>query len=258
MWTDSTGRIGPYAGDAMLNKLGFALAAGLLFVFVLSPGPLPAGQEDRFDELRDEMVNEQIVARGIVDKRVIEAMREVPRHLFVPPEVVSLAYTDQPLSIGFGQTISQPYIVAFMTEAVDLRPTSRVLEIGTGSGYQSAVLAKIVDEVYTIEIVPELSKRATAVLKGLGYGNVHVLTGDGYDGWPAHAPYDAIIVTCSPTDAPPPLVEQLAEGGRMIVPISEDGNQSLVLMTKEQGRPRRRSILPVLFVPMVGKGRKIR
>ena len=210
-------------------------------------------REQAFQELRDRMVDEQIVGRGVSDERVLEAMRRVPRHEFVPSELAFQAYEDHPLSIGWGQTISQPFIVAFMTQAVDLQPASRVLEVGTGSGYQAAVLAQICDEVYTIEIIPELAERAAAVLKVLGYGNIRLTTGDGYEGWPEHAPYDAIIVTCSPTDVPPPLVDQLAEGGRMIIPIDENGNQSLVLMNKKDGRLTQRSILPVLFVPMIHK-----
>ncbi len=251
-----------------LKKRAFrriAAAAGLVFlaVFVWGAGRTSLRAQDQsreqaFQELRDRMVNDQIVARGIVDKRVIEAMRRVPRHEFVPSELAFQAYEDHPLSIGWGQTISQPFIVAFMTQAVDLQPASRVLEVGTGSGYQAAVLAQICDEVYSIEIIPELAERAAAVLKVLGYDNIHVTTGDGYEGWPEHAPYDAIVVTCSPTDVPPPLVEQLAEGGRMIIPIDENGNQSLVLMNKKDGRLSRRSILPVLFVPMIHKKGGIR
>jgi protein-L-isoaspartate(D-aspartate) O-methyltransferase len=239
---------------------GFAALAALAIASgPACPRDLRAQDRDQvLEELRDRMVDEQIVARGITDKRVIEAMRRVPRHLFVPPELVSQAYEDHPLSIGWGQTISQPYIVAFMTQAVDLEPTSRVLEVGTGSGYQAAVLAQICDRVYTVEIVPELAERAATVLKALGYANIHVTTGDGYEGWPEHAPYDAIIVTCSPTHVPAPLVRQLAEGGRMIIPIEEDGNQSLVLMGKKDGRLTQRSILPVLFVPMVDKKGRIR
>ncbi len=239
-------------GLLLLGFLGLAVSA--------APGPRTQekSRERTFEELRERMVDEQIVSRGISDKRVIEAMLRVPRHLFVPSELAFQAYEDHPLAIGWGQTISQPYIVAFMTQALDLRPTSRVLEVGTGSGYQAAVLGQICDDVYTIEIIPQLAERAAAMLKDLGYANIHVTTGDGYEGWPEHAPYDAIIVTASPTHVPPPLVRQLAEGGRMIIPINENGNQSLVLMKKKDGRLTQRSILPVLFVPLVNKKGGIR
>lgn len=265
----SHGEEQPQGGRVMSRKHAYSafligaaiiivLAIALLLVYSLSAfsaTPKAALQaapsEDPWRELRNEMVDNQIIAQGITDKRVIEAMREVPRHLFVRPELAVHAYEDHPLSIGYGQTISEPYIVAFMTEAVDLVPTARVLEIGTGSGYQAAVLGKIVDQVYTVEIIPELAERAAALLKGLGYANVHIEAGDGYDGWPEHAPYDAIIVTCSPSQVPPALVDQLADRGRMIIPINEDGNQELVLLNKKNGRLTQRSILPVLFVPMV-------
>ncbi len=215
-------------------------------------------RSDEYQDLRIRMVNEQIVAREITDKRVIQAMREVPRHLFVPPEEASHAYEDNPLPIGWGQTISQPFIVAFMTQAVDLERTSRVLEIGTGSGYQAAILARICDEVYSIEIVPDLSARAAAVLGRLGYSNIKLKTGDGYLGWQEFSPFDAIVVTCSPTHVPPSLIHQLAENGRMIIPVDENGHQELVLLKKRDGRLTRRSVLPVRFVPMVDTNKRIR
>lgn len=215
-----------------------------------------AGEADDFSSAREEMVNEQIVARGVKDERVLKAMREVPRHELVPVEVRRLAYTDRPLPIGNGQTISQPYIVAFMTEKLAPRPTDRVLEVGTGSGYQAAVLAKLVAEVFTIEIVESLATRATEDLRRLGFGNVHVKAGDGYQGWAEHAPFDAVIVTCAPDHVPQPLVDQLKEGGRMIIPVGEAGVQELVLLEKRSGKVERRAVLPVRFVPMTGEAGK--
>jgi protein-L-isoaspartate(D-aspartate) O-methyltransferase len=180
-------------------------------------------------------------------------MSEVPRHEFVPAAQRAGAYGDHPLPIGHGQTISQPYIVAFMTQALDPEPTDRVLEIGTGSGYQAAVLARVVQHVYTIEIIPELARRADADLRRLGYTNVTVRLGDGHLGWPEAAPFDAIMVTCAPDSVPAPLVEQLKEGGRMVIPVgSPDRGQNIHLLRKHQGRVERQVILPVRFVPMTG------
>jgi len=205
-----------------------------------------------FTAARQRMVERQIEARGVRDTRVLEAMRKVPRHLFVPESYVSMAYADFPLAIGEGQTISQPYIVAFMTEALSLKPEDRVLEIGTGSGYQAAVLAEIVKEVYTIEIIPSLGKRARKLLEELGYDNVHVKIGDGYKGWPEKAPFDAVIVTCAPEAIPQALIEQLEEGGRMIIPVGRTGAvQELVRGVKVDGELRTQEVLPVRFVPMV-------
>jgi protein-L-isoaspartate(D-aspartate) O-methyltransferase len=195
------------------------------------------------------MVAEQIQARGIRDERVLEAMRRVPRHRFVPPEQENLAYEDHPLSIGDGQTISQPYIVAYMTEALELTPRHKVLEVGTGSGYQAAVLAACAGEVYTIEIVARLADRATRTLQGLGFANVHVKHGDGYAGWPEHAPFDAIMVTAAPDHVPEPLVRQLAIGGRMIIPVGT-GDQELRLVRKTETGVVERSTIPVRFVPL--------
>jgi protein-L-isoaspartate(D-aspartate) O-methyltransferase len=208
-------------------------------------------QADNFQSLRNQMVNQQIAARGITDRQVLAAMRKVERHLFVPPELAKYAYGDHPLSIGYGQTISQPYIVAFMTEVLNLEKTTKVLEIGTGSGYQAAILGELCDSVFSIEIVPELGESAARLLKMLGYSNVLVKTGDGYPGWPEHAPFDAIIVTCAPTYVPEPLTKQLAEGGRMIIPVGQRGLQDLVLLTKKKGKLVEHSVLPVRFVPMV-------
>lgn len=211
---------------------------------------LTACRDEEYSGLRERMVAEQIAARGIGDGRVLAAMRKVPRHLFVPEPVRSQAYEDHPLPIGEGQTISQPYVVALMTLAIAPQADMRVLEVGTGSGYQAAILAELSRSVYTIEIVETLGKRAAALLAAR-YPNVHVRIGDGYRGWPEEAPFDAIIVTCSPTEVPPPLVEQLREGGRMVIPVGERGIQELVLLTRQAGRLVRESILPVRFVPMV-------
>lgn len=197
------------------------------------------------------MVQTQIVARGITDEKVIKAMQKVERHLFVPSQVAADAYRDGPLPIGYGQTISQPYIVAYMTEILDLERDDKVLEVGTGSGYQAAILGEICDSVFSIEIVPELGKRAGNLLKILGYENVMVKIGDGYRGWKKHAPFDAIIVTCAPTHIPVPLQDQLKEGGRMIIPVGERYIQKLILLEKKKGKIVQKAVLPVLFVPMV-------
>lgn len=208
-------------------------------------------QQDRFQQQREEMVNRQLIARGINDKAVLNAMRKVERHRLVPQDMVKNAYRDSPLPIGGGQTISQPYIVAFMTQAINPRPDMKVLEIGTGSGYQAAVLAEIVDEVYTIEIVEELARRVQGDLKEMGYTNIHFKIGDGYHGWEEHAPFDAIIVTAAPDQIPPRLVEQLKTGGRMVIPVGERGSiQSLQLIQKRpNGKIRTRKLMPVRFVP---------
>ena len=204
------------------------------------------------------MVHEQFIGRGrdITNARVLAALGSVPRHEFVPERVRNQAYEDHPLPIGYGQTISQPYIVAFMTEKLDPQPKDRVLEIGTGSGYQAAVLAKLVAKVYTIEIVEPLAERARADLQRLGYTNVLVRAGDGYLGWPDAAPFDAIIVTCAPDKVPQPLIEQLKDGGRMIIPIGETWEQKLVLLRKRGQRLEETVVLPVRFVPMTGEAQR--
>ncbi|RYD48630.1 MAG: protein-L-isoaspartate(D-aspartate) O-methyltransferase, partial [Verrucomicrobiaceae bacterium] len=205
----------------------------------------------------DTMVAEQIERRGVKDPRVLEAMRKVPRHEFVPEEGRLEAYDDRPLPIGHGQTISQPYIVALMTEALGLKGTEKVLEVGTGSGYQAAVLSGLAKEVFTIEIVEPLGKQSAEVLKRLGYKNVTARIGDGYRGWREEAPFDAIIVTCAPDAVPEPLVHQLAEGGRMIIPVGPEGKaQQLVLLKKRHGKLHQQEILPVRFVPMTGEVRE--
>jgi len=212
----------------------------------------PVFAERRFERLR--MVSSQIAARGIEDPNVLEAMRTVPRHAFVRKSDLKRAYGDYPLPIGMGQTISQPYIVAYMTEALELDADSVVLEVGTGSGYQAAVCAEIASRVYTIEIIEELADTAKKRLAKLGYGNVSVKAGDGYFGWPEEGPFDAVIVTCSAAFVPPPLIDQLKPDGRMILPLgSPFGAQSLVLVTKQNGKVRSRGMLPVRFVPMLGE-----
>lgn len=212
--------------------------------------------DDPYLKKRIEMVEKQIIARGVKNEKVIEAMKKVPRHLFVPEEYRHLAYNDGPLPIGYDQTISQPYIVAYMTEVLDLKGNEKVLEIGTGSGYQAAILGEICKEVYTIEIVEELANRAKKILEDLGYKNIFIKIGDGYKGWPEKAPFDAIIVTCSPTNIPKPLIEQLAENGRMIIPVGEWYNQQLVLLRKKNGKMVRENLIPVRFVPMVNERKK--
>jgi protein-L-isoaspartate(D-aspartate) O-methyltransferase len=209
-----------------------------------------AGEDEQFSKLRDEMVNTQIESRGIKDIRVLEAMRKVKRHLFVPDGLKPRAYEDTPLPIGEGQTISQPYIVALMTELLRLTGKERVLEIGTGSGYQAAILAELTDEVYTIEILPRLAQRADKLLKKLGYKNILVKCGDGYLGWQEHAPFDVIIITAAPEEIPPVLVEQLTDRGRMIVPVGS-AYQELVLVEKKNSEVSIKSIIPVRFVPMI-------
>jgi protein-L-isoaspartate(D-aspartate) O-methyltransferase len=202
---------------------------------------------------RQRMVQEQLMPRGVHDERVLAAMSKVPREEFVPQDSRGGSYTDQPLPIGYDQTISQPYVVAFMTEQLRLQPQDRVLEVGTGSGYQAAILAELVGEVYSIEIIEPLAKSAEATLQRLGYKNVHVKMGDGYKGWPEHAPFDAITVTCAPDHVPQPLIDQLKEGGRMIIPVGGLGDQELYLLEKKNGELQRRAVLPVRFVPMAGE-----
>jgi len=208
--------------------------------------------QQRFEALREAMVTAKVEGEGITNNAVLAAMRRVPRHEFVTAAQKNLAYGDVALPIGNQQTISPPYIVAYMTESLDPQPEDRVLEIGTGSGYQAAVLAEIVKEVYTIEIVSPLAKQAERRLKELKYTNVHVMDGDGYKGWPEHAPFDKIIVTCSPEDVPRPLIDQLKEGGRMIVPVGERYQQYFHLFVKENGELKDERLISTLFVPMTG------
>jgi protein-L-isoaspartate(D-aspartate) O-methyltransferase len=210
-------------------------------------------QED-FAQQREQMVETQLESRDIQSERVLEAMKKVPRHLFMPASVRQYAYVDSPVPIGQGQTISQPYIVGLMTQTVDPKPGDRALEVGTGSGYQAAVLGELVQEVYTIEIITELAERAGKTLSELGYDNVEVRQGDGYQGWPEKAPFDIILVTAAPEIIPQPLIDQLAEGGRLVVPVGPQGEiQTLTLVTKEKGEVQRTHITGVRFVPMTGE-----
>jgi protein-L-isoaspartate(D-aspartate) O-methyltransferase len=216
---------------------------------------LPCGcssGEQAYTEMRKRMVREDIAARGISDSRVLESMMNVPRHLFVPASLRDVAYMDSPLPIGEDQTISQPYIVALMTESLGLGDSARVLEIGTGSGYQAAVLSGIADSVWTIEIIPSLAENAAALLDTLGYGNVTVRCGDGYFGWPEKAPFDAIIVTAAAPGLPPELAGQIVFGGRLVIPVG-DGRQNLLTYVKTSSGLELLSSLPVRFVPMTGR-----
>jgi protein-L-isoaspartate(D-aspartate) O-methyltransferase len=235
-----------------------ASLAALAFALIATCGVRPLVARDPFAEDRERMVDREIRAAGVKDPRVLEAMRTTPRHEFVPVRDRPRAYFDMALPIGEQQTISPPFVVAYMTAELDPRPSDRVLEIGTGSGYQAAVLSPLVKEVYTIEIVESLGRRAARSLEALGYKNVHAKIGDGYLGWPEHAPFDKIIVTCSPEKVPEPLVEQLREGGRMIVPVGERYSQTLYLFTKQDGKLQREALRPTLFVPMTGQAEQLR
>ncbi len=231
--------------------------SGMILVAACSVGcqaKLPL-TEDSLKTVRAEMVATQIEARGVHGSDVLEAMRTVPRHKFVAKYLYPLAYSDHPLPIGEGQTISQPYIVAFMTEALRLQPHFKVLEIGTGSGYQAAVLAEIVDSVLTIEIIESLGKSARVTLSKLGYKNIQVRIGDGYQGWSEAAPFDAIIVTAAPPEVPQPLIDQLKVGGRMVIPVGEHF-QELIRLTKTEDEIIREKLLPVRFVPMTGEAQQ--
>jgi len=222
--------------------------------FQAAAGVCAQREPDPFADARRRMVQEQLERRDIHDARVLEAMRRVPRHLFMPESVRGEAYIDGPVRIGFEQTISQPYIVAFMTQALDVRPEHVVLEIGTGSGYQAAVLSLLARQLYTIEIVPALASRARATLAELGYANVDVRTGNGYLGWPEHAPFDRIMVTAAPDEVPPALVEQLKIGGIMAIPVGAEAQELRILRRTASGLETLRT-LPVRFVPMTGKPR---
>ena len=238
-----------------MSRLMTVVSLSLLCGF---SGQAAAQNRTQLEQARHKLVDEILVPAGVTNPRVVQAMRDTPRHEFVSRDQIAKAYLDMSLPIGGQQTISSPLIVSQMTQALDPQPGDKVLEIGTGSGYQAAVLSPLVKEVYTIEIVESLGKSAEARLKRLGYKNVHVKVGDGYQGWPQHAPFDKIIVTCSPEKAPQPLVDQLADGGLMIVPVGERYSQTLYMLRKKGGKLESLALLPTLFVPMTGKAEEQR
>ncbi len=235
----------------MRTILALLLISATLLAGCRPPGA--ASEDAGYAAARDKMVTEQIEGRGVKDSAVLGAMRRVPRHRFVPEEYLSAAYADHPLPIGYGQTISQPYIVGLMSQAVAVKPGQKVLEIGTGSGYQAAVLAEMGADVYTVEIIPELAKQASERLASLGYKNIHAENRDGYYGWEEHGPYDAILVTAAPDHMPQPLASQLKEGGRLVVPIGPQGDlQTLWLFEKQGGELQATNLGDVSFVPLTG------
>ena len=236
-----------------ISTSGLRIAGIVLIVSVAYgfSGSEPKRYIETWDEARKRMVDTQLISRDIRDMRLIDAMHKVPRHRFVPPAERLNAYIDSPLPIGYSQTISQPYIVAYMTQALEVRPTHRVLEIGTGSGYQAAVLAELAHQVYTIEIVAPLAQRARETLASLGYRNIHVRTGNGYLGWEEHAPYDRILVTAAPEEVPPALVQQLKIGGLMAIPVGRFSQELKILRRTPDGMETLRTV-PVRFVPMTG------
>ncbi len=226
-----------------------SLIIQLLWIIVICSN-VKSQHIDKFEKTRKSMVRNQITTRDITDKATLQAMSKVPRHLFVPTTYLSIAYADGPVPIGYGQTISQPYIVAYMTQAIHPKSTYKVLEIGTGSGYQAAILAEIVDSVFSVEIIPELGNQATQLLSKLGYTNVKIKIGDGFFGWEEHGPYDAIIVTAAAAYIPPPLIKQLKADGYMIIPVGHPFQvQQLVKVRKKESKITTRTMLPVRFVP---------
>ena len=247
------------AGDAVGRRVRALALLGASAALLPAAGWAAPGDEqreqERFVAERSDMVREQLETRGVRDARVLAAMRSVPRHRIVSEQSQQSAYADRPLAIGHDQTISQPFVVAAMTELLKPEATDRVLEIGTGSGYQAAVLARLVQHVYSIEIVPELATRAAALLAELGYGNVTVITGDGYRGLPEQAPFDGIIVTAAPREIPKPLLEQLAPGASLVIPVG-DLYQQLRVVTKHPDGIRERDVFPVRFVPMTGEAQR--
>jgi protein-L-isoaspartate(D-aspartate) O-methyltransferase len=241
----------------VMRKVSQILVLAAAALIALSGCHKAATSTSEFVAERQRMIEEQLKPRGIKDERVLAAMSKVPREEFVPEKLRDQSYSDNALPIGHDQTISQPFIVAYMTDQLHLKPSDRVLEIGTGSGYHAAVLAELAKDVYTIEIIEPLAKDASARLARLGYNNAHVKVGDGYQGWSEVAPFDAIIVTCAPDKVPQPLTQQLKEGGRMIVPVgSTMADQQLYLLEKKNGELAQTAILPVRFVPMVGQATK--
>jgi len=242
---------------APVGRFSWAALAVIFLLVPASPG-LRAQTSAEFDRLRRGMVAQFIEKEGVRNPRVLEAMRTVPRHEFMPLKFRAKAYTDAAWSIGYKQTISPPFVVAYMTEVLDPRPSDRVLEVGTGSGYQAAILSGLVKDVYSIEIVEPLGTAAATRLARLGYANVKTKVGDGYLGWADYAPFDKIIVTCSPENVPKPLVQQLKEGGRMVIPLGERYHQDIYLLEKRQGKLFRKPLIPTLFVPMTGRSEKER
>lgn len=242
--------------------LSALIAGGLLFILAMSLGPKfkdragGSAPADAYLSAREAMVAVQIESRGVSAPPVLKAMREVPRHEFVPGAHKPDAYKDHPLPIGHGQTISQPYIVAYMTEALGLKPEDKVLEIGTGSGYQAAVLARLSGKVFSVEIICELEREARKTLDRLGYSSVRTRCADGYKGWPEEAPFDAIMVTAAPEQVPQPLLDQLKPGGRLVMPVGTHFTQELILIRKTDKGFKKESLLPVIFVPMTGEALK--
>ncbi len=235
------------------------VAACLTIVLTAVAATWVSGEEPKADPTapaRNKLVQQHLVERGIKDKRVLDAFRAVPRHLFLPVDKRGQAYDDESIQIGEGQTSTPPFDMAFMTEVLELKPTDKVYEVGTGSGYQASILSRLVKDVYSIEIHRPLGERAAQVIKELGYTNIHSKVGDGYEGWPEAAPFDAIIVTCAPTKVPPPLIEQLKEGGRLVIPIGGRFDQIVHLMVKRDGKLIDRQLRPTLFVPMTGRDQK--
>lgn len=240
----------------MAKKLFFfLLPLSLLLFFAFSLGH--SAEDPKFTRARKRMVEKDLRGRDITDPKVLEVMGRIPRHLFVDPSLQDQAYADHPLPIGEGQTISQPYIVALMTQILKIKPGEKVLEIGTGSGYQAAVLAEMTDQVYSMEIREGLARRAQERLRSLGYDQVHIRNGDGYFGWEEAAPFDAILITCAANHIPPPLIQQLKEGGRLIIPLgSTTYFQTLTLLTKKGGETHVQHLTGVAFVPMTGEAQK--
>jgi len=238
-----------------MNRQAILLGTALAFAWLWALSACPAGaEEETYAQLRRRMVERQLAARDITDERVLEAMGKVPRHLFVGPAYRDLAYADHPLPIGDGQTISQPYIVALMTQLMEVRSGDKVLEIGTGSGYQAAVLAHLTDQVFSVEIIQELAERASLTLKELGYEHVRIKWSDGHWGWQEEAPFDAIMVTCATPQVPAELFAQMNEGGRLILPLGNPATyQVLTVVTKVEGKPHTRQLTGVRFVPMTKK-----
>ena len=250
--------MGRRSSGALLAALLALAATVLALAGAAAPRavPAPSAADEVFAAARQRMIEEQIRARGVTDPAVLAAMAAVPRHLFVPEGERRSAYDDQPLPIGAGQTISQPYIVALMSSLLGLKPDSRVLEVGTGSGYQAAVLSRLAREVYTIEIIQPLGERARRTLADLGYKNVHVRIGDGYRGWREAAPFDGIVVTAAPPSIPGPLMDQLKVGGKLVIPVGRAYQDLLVLTKRRDGGFDRESVLPVRFVPMTGQAQE--